>query len=193
MPDESRTKDLGAVWRNQPEEELSVNLQNLVNRRTRELYSSTRLEIIMSVCATLFFVAVIAWRFASAQDRLPQLGLIAVIAWVLISLYRFRDRIWRRKTSPQDALAATGLEYYRRELERRRDHLRNAWVWHGPLFLACIVLVAILMGKAFPGFERLRNVVPFVLVLAVWTVFGVVRRRRQVNDLQREIDEIEPR
>ncbi len=192
MSDQTRAKDPGAIWRDQPEEKLAVNLEQIVNRRTEEMYSSTRSEILMSIGAALLFVGVMAWRFAPIHDRLQELGFAAVMAWVVISLYWFRRRIWRRGPSRPDSVAATGLEYYRRELERRRDHLRNAWLWHGPLFLACMILIAILIGQVFPGFERLRNVLPLVVLLAVWTGFGFRRRRRQAKELQREIDEIEP-
>jgi lipopolysaccharide export LptBFGC system permease protein LptF len=193
MSDETRAKDPGAIWRDQPEEELTVNLEQIVNRRTEELSSSTRSEILMSVGAALLFFAVMAWRFAPAHDRLQEIGFAAVIAWAAISLYRFRRRIWGRNPARPDAMAATGLEYYRKQLEQRRDHLRNAWLWHGPLFLACMILIAVLLGKAFPGVERLRSVLPLVVLLVVWTGFGLTRRRRQARELQREIDEIERR
>jgi hypothetical protein len=193
MSDRTRAKDPAAIWRDQPEEKLAVNLEQIVNRRTEELYSSTRSEILMSIGAALLFVGVMGWRFAPAHDRLQEVGLAAVIAWVVMCLCRFRHRIWRRDSSRPDAVAATGLEYYRKELERRRDHLRNAWLWHGPLCLACMLLMAILIGKAFPGFERLRSVLPLVVLLVVWTGFGLRRRLRQANELQREIEEIEER
>jgi hypothetical protein len=163
MSDQTNAKDPRTIWRDQPDE----------------------------IGAALLFVGVMAWRFAPTHNRLQELGFAAVIAWVVISFYRFRHRIWRRDPSRLDAVVATGLEYYRRELERRRDHLRNAWLWHGPLFLACVILIAILIERAFPGSERLRNVLPLVVLLAVWTGFGFRRRRRQAKELQREIDEIE--
>ncbi|HCC59412.1 MAG TPA: hypothetical protein DEQ47_19540 [Solibacterales bacterium] len=185
-------EDLGAVWRDQPEEQRPVNLEQLVKRRTRELYASTRSEIVMSIVAVLFFVAMMvtlaAGRFAYAPGRMQQVGLAAVIAWVLISLYWFRGRIWRKGST--DARAATGLEYYRQELESRRDHLRNAWVWHGPLVLACLIFAGSFLGRAWPTGQRLRSLLPLVIVLAMWTVFGLLRRRRQANELQRELDEI---
>ena len=187
------TKDPGAIWRDQPEEKLMVNLEQIVNRRTGELSSSTRSEILMSVGAALLFVAVMAWRFAPIHDPLLEAGFAAVAAWVGISLYRFRRRIWRRDPSRPDAIAAPCLEYYRTQLEQRRDHLRGAWLWHGPLFLACMGLIAILTGREFPAFRRLRDVLPLVVLLAVWTGFGLTRRYHQARELQREIDEIERR
>jgi hypothetical protein len=172
-------------------EELEIDLHRFMNRRMEELYSRTRWEIIASIAAALFFVAVIAWRFGLAQDRLPQLGLALVIAWVLISVYWFRDRIWRRTAPATDAVAATGLEYYRRELEHRRDHLKNIWVWHGPLLLACVILVVVLAGKGLPNSQRLWNLLPFVVLLVIWTGVGFRLRQRQAGELQREIDEID--
>jgi len=132
----------------------------------------------MSIGAALFFLVVVPWRLAAEMGRVPMVGLIAAVVWVLISLYWFRDRIWRKEPA-RDALAAPGLEYYRRELERRRDHLRNAWLWHGPLIVACVFFVAIVAGRAYPGIERLSSVLPLVALLVVWTGYGIHRRRRQ--------------
>lgn len=190
MSDPTRAKDPGAIWRDQPEEKV-VTLEQIVKRRTEELYSSTRAEILMSIGAALLFVGVMAWRFAPAREPLQELGYAAVITWVALTLYRFRHQIWPRDLSRPDMAAATGLAYYREELKRRRDHLRNAWLWHGPLVLACMILVATLAQKAFPGFERLRNALPLIILLVVWTGFGFRRRRRRARELQREIDEME--
>jgi hypothetical protein len=194
MSEESVRKDPGSVWREQPEEKRPVNLEEFANSRTRELYSNTRGEILTSVGAGLFFVALISWRFARVHDRLPPLGWIggmAAIAWAAITLYWFRDRIGRASAPRWDALAATGVEHYRKELARRRDHLRNAWLWHGPLFLACVVLTGVVAGRAFPGFDRLGNALPLFVLLAVWTGFGIRRRVRQANDVEREIAEMD--
>ena len=191
MSDQTGANDPGAIWRDQPEERRTVDLEQILKRRTEELYSSTRSEILMSIGAALLFVGVVAWRLGSAHDRLEQVGFAAILVWVVISLYRFRYRIRRRPSRP-DAPAAAGLEYYRGELERRRDHLKNEWLWHGPLFLACVTLVAILTGHVFSGYQPLRNVLPLLVLLAVWTGFGFWRRLRQAKELQREIDELAP-
>ena len=51
-----------------------------------------------------------------------------------------------------------------------------------------VFFVAIVVGRAYPGAERLESVLPLVALLAVWTGYGITRRRRQANALQREID-----
>ena len=190
MSDPSGAKDPGAIWREQPEERRTVDLEQILKQRTDELYSSTRSEILMSILAALLFFCVVAWRLGPASGRLQQVGFAAAILWVIVSLYWFRYRI--RRPSRPDAAAAAGLEYYRAELERRRDHLKNEWLWHGPLALACVTLVAILTGRVFSGYQPLRNVLPLLVLLAAWTAFTIRRRRRQAKELQREIDELAP-
>jgi hypothetical protein len=191
MSDESRPKDLRAAWREQPEEKPAVNIQQFINRRVHELYWSTRAEILLSISAAVFFVVVTAWRLAPYRDSPEQVGFAVVIAWVLISLWWFRQRIWRPEPARPAALAASGVEYYRKELEKRRDHLRNAWIWHGPLLLACMIFAVSFVGKAFPSPDRLRSVLPLVFALVAWTGIGLWRRRRMARQIQREIDEID--
>jgi hypothetical protein len=185
MSDQPKGTDLGLIWRDQPEEKLPVNLEQI-----QELSLHTRSEILMSIASALLLVGVLAWRLQIAHESLLELGLAAAIAWIIISLYSFRRRIWWRATSRRDAVAATCLEYYRTELERRRDHLRNVWLWHGPLLLASIILIAVLRGRANIAFQPLRNALPLIILLAAWVGFGIWRRHLQARSLQREIDEL---
>ena len=193
MSERPEIGNAGIIWRHQPEEEVAVGLEQIVNRRTKELDWSTRWEILMSICAALLFVGVVLLRVAPSRDGFLDAVLAAAGVWAILALVLLRRQIWRREPSRADAAAATGLEYYRGVLERRRDHLKNAWIWHGPLFLACLALIAIVTGKSFLGFERLRSATPLLALLAGWTVFGVVLRLRQARELQREIDELEQR
>jgi hypothetical protein len=190
MPDSTRSKDPAALWKAQPEEKRQVNLEQIVNRRTEELHASTRSEILMSIGAAVLFAVVMAWRIAPGGDRLLEAGLAAVIGWAAISLFWFRRWIWRREPPRPDAVAASGVDYYRKELERRRDHLRNEWLWHGPLLLACLILVAILTSRSHLGFDRFASALPLIALLALWTGYGLWRRLRQAKELQREIDHL---
>ena len=179
--------EVKAAWLNQPDEEVPVDVEHIHGRRTWELFSTTRSEILSSIGAALFFASVMAWRFASERDRLMQFGCVGVAMWAAVTLICFRNSI-RRNTPHPDALARTGLEHYRAELLRRRDHLRSAWIWHGPLLLACILSAAVLADRIVPG--RLWDALPVVLLLAGWAAFGIKHRLRQAAELQSEIDEI---
>lgn len=193
MSEDKTGNDPASVWKNQPDE-APIKLEGLLSRRTKELDSATRSEILLSLGAALFFIAVMVWRQPFLMgDLVEKGGLLAVLVWVFISLYWFRKRIWREGPRRKDALAVPGLEYYRKSLARRRDHLRNAWLWHGPLFLACTILIAMFAWGRIIAYRGVQRVLPLILMLALWTVFGFILRRRQANELQREIDKIEPR
>ena len=179
--------EVKAAWLNQPEEDIPVDIERIHRRRTWELFSTTRCEIISSIGAALFFASVVAWRFGPEGDRLVQIGCAGVIVWAAVTLFRFRYSI-RRHTCQPDAFARTGLEHYRAELMRRRDHLRNAWIWHGPLLLACVLSAATLTTRTVPG--RLWDALPVLLLLVGWTVIRIKRRLRQAAEAQQEIDEI---
>jgi hypothetical protein len=189
MSDRARPTDPGAVWRDQPEEAKAVKLEQIVNRRTEGLYASTRSEILMSIGAALLLAGVMAVRFAPYREPLLLPVLAAIVVWVAASLVWFRGRIFHRDP-PRPDTAAPGIEYYRRELERRRDHLRNGWVWNGPLFLACLMLAVTLTGRKFLGFDRFASALPLVAVLVLWTAYSFRRRRLLAKELQREIDDL---
>jgi len=139
-----------------------------------------------SIGAALFFAVVMAWRFAPERGRVVEFGCIGVALWAAVTIWRFRDSI-RRNRPDADTMARTGLEHYVSELARRRDHLRSAWIWHGPLWLALIVSVATFAHRIVPG--RLWGALPLFLLLVGWAGIGIHRRRRQAAELQREIDE----
>jgi hypothetical protein len=188
MPDEPSPHDPRVIWKEQPGEAIPVIVGRIVHRRTRQLHLSTRSEIVMSIVAALFSVAVLVWRLPPAGLPLQPIGLAAAGLWIMITVIRFRHVIWG--SGARADAATTGLAYYRRELEIRRDLLRNAWLWHGPLLLAAFLFLASLAGRTFPSMDRFRNTSPILLILAVWIVLSIRRRLRQAAEIQCEIDEI---
>ena len=167
-----------------------MNVQQFVDRRTGQLHSMTRWEILGSFAAAILFVAVVAWRLTPREQGLAWAAFSVVLVWILVSLFWFRRRIWPPDPS-KDAMAASCLEHYREELRQRRDHLRSEWLWHGPLFVACLVFIAAVGWHAFPGFARLLQVAPLLGLLAAWVIFGFWQRRSQANQIQHEIDDLD--
>jgi hypothetical protein len=188
MSDDSRKYDPQAIWREQQFEETPVIVDRIMNRRTQQLHVSTRSEIVMSIVAAMFFIAVLAWRLPGAGLELQGAGVAIAAAWIAITVFRFRRILWGSTAAAHSA--STGLAYYVRELEIRRDHLRNAWLWHGPLFVSLLVLLANFWEQGFPGPERVVVAVPLLLLRVIWIAAEIVRRYRQAADIQREIDEL---
>lgn len=181
-----------AIWLEQPEEEHPVEIERFANSWAERLRDKTRSEILMSIAAAALFLLLMGWRFILDRGSLPKVGwatAASVVVWSLVSLYWFRRRIWT--SGNRQDVAAAGLEYYRTELEQRSAHLRNAWLWHGPLLLACAVPVALLSKGGIAEQERLRSALPLLVVLAVWIAFGIRRRRREAAELESEIRAID--
>jgi uncharacterized membrane protein YqjE len=102
-----------------------------------------------------------------------------------------RRRIWGAREPAPDAAAAASMDYYRTELKERRDHLRSLWLWHGPMLLACFVFLGAVLGRVWPVYQRMVNVLPFVALLLVWSVLNLWQRRRQAKELERELEELD--
>jgi hypothetical protein len=168
-----------------------MNVHRIVNRRARELYSRTRAEVITSLAAPVLFIAVVAWRFGFTNDRLVRWGFALIVTWIAISLYAMRRRIWGPREPAPDAAAAASMDYYRHELQERRDHLRSLWLWHGPMLLACIVFLGAVLARVWPVYRHMLNALPFIALLLAWSVLNLWQRRRQAMELQRELDELD--
>lgn len=163
-----------AAWVEQPHEPAPVDLSALQRK--------TRSEISGSIGAAVFFAVVLAWRVASERDFLVLSGCAALLLWAAVTAFRYR------RDFAGSSFAKSGVEHYRDELVRRRDHLRSAWIWHGPLLLALVLGGAALARRVVPG--RIWEALPVVLVLAVFTATGMRRRFQQARELQTEIDHL---
>lgn len=177
------------VWRDQPIDELEIRMQPFLTRRADELRSKTRSEILVSILAATFFVAVVLWRFRWATEPLQQAVLVLTVVWIVASLYWFRDRLRQRLPSDPSAKAVSGLDYYRRELQERRDYLRNAWISHGPVLLACFFFLLTILGGS-PSWDRFSKALPFVICLIVWIGAGIYMRSRQATQIEQELIEL---
>jgi hypothetical protein len=66
----------------------------------------------------------------------------------------------------------------------------NAWLWHGPLLLACITMAGVAIGTGTLAYKRLLQVSPLLIALVVWTGFSIRHRRREAEAIKRELDEM---
>lgn len=161
-----------------------------VERRAREIESKTRQEILMSIAAAGFFIAFVAWRFGFPGAPGQRLVLLLAAVWMTVSIYVSRNRIWPARHVPPEAVAATSLDYYLKQLVDRRDHLKREWLWHGPLLLACLLFFLIIFENQLPTPERLMKTLPFIVLLVVWVAAWAWQRWKMARQIQQEIDEL---
>ncbi|MEO8661460.1 MAG: hypothetical protein ABI693_23525 [Bryobacteraceae bacterium] len=185
MRNDSSQNDPRKVWQAQPTEPSMITLEK-IRRKVRDLNAKTRRQLLGSV-AVLLFVAVF-YAFGVKQFPTLRLPFALPIAWSALGLYFLNRGMWPQ-AMPGDAALSTGLEFYRHEIQRRRDLLRRTLLWSfAPIVLA---IATFLLAVAKLGDKSLfPNALPFMTLVVVWIVAYFVIRLRERRDLQREIDEL---
>lgn len=190
MPDEPSRNDPRTIWQTQPTEPSTMTLE-MIRRKARELHAKTRRELLRNI-ATPLVVAAFAGLgiIAQAQDPVQRTTFAVALAWSLIGQYFLNRGMWSA-TLPGDAALSTGLEYYRREVERRRYLFRRVLEWSfGPVVLAigALILPAVIGGIRNRGL--FANMMPFLALVVIWVAAFFVLRVRGQRELQREIAEL---
>ncbi len=176
------SENLQSLWKDQPVASDGALPLEVLRSRSRDISWRTRSETLASGGAVSFFLVLMAWRFESIRDPIVLLSFLPMVVWLAVIGWRIR----RGSTD----IAASGVEFYKAELERRRVHLASFWVWHGPLVLGCLTLGAIWFRKSVVSLERLVSVAPLLVVLVVWTVTGIRKRKREREAIEMEIEEV---
>ncbi len=157
-----------------------------LRRQTRARFES-RLTMAIGLACAVFF----AWTCTKAHQQLAQMG------WALLSLWgtyaAFHAYKWiRPQDLPPDAPVSRCLEFYRSELERRRDYLRHRW-WRSGLPFSVVGMVMVLVGMGAPKASPnpLLNAIPFLALLVVWAVaLPLVKKKLGQENLQQELEEL---
>lgn len=191
MSDEFPGDKLKAIWHNQQTETSAMTVK-LIQSKARELQSKTRKKLL----GTLVGPLAAALIYMLGLKLFPRLASIlhplflAALVWSLCGLYFLNRAMWSG-VMPGDAGLATGLDFCREELERRRQLLRRLLVWSlGPLLLSLgtFILALALSGSANKGL--VPSGLPFLGLLVVWIVAYFVLRAKEQRELQREIEEL---
>jgi len=174
------------IWQSQPVEGTKMSAEALRLRAGKFERKVLRRNLRESIAALI----VIVW-FSYLFVKTPEIPLriawglfVAGMIWVLIQL----RRKGMPKTMPADMGSSNCLEFFRSELERQRDLLRDVWSW----YLAPLVpgYLALNVSFAFPhpiGWVRwvLFNVFFVVVFVGTWQLNLHAARR-----LERSIDEL---
>ena len=164
-----------------------------IRQKVRELHAKTRRQLLGSLAVPLIIIGF--YGFGMKQFPALQPLFAFAIAWSLAGLYFMNRGMWSA-TLPEDVALNTGLESYRREVERRRYISGRFLLWSfGPLVLSIAALIPLILsfgmrnrGMLLNG--ALRTTIPFLVVVAIWLVSVFVIRLRDQRELQREIDEL---
>jgi FtsH-binding integral membrane protein len=190
MQDEFSANDPKKIWQDQPTEAIKMSLDE-IRRKAHKLQTKSRMAALLTIVIGFVLCVWFARACAGTQDVVPRIGLGMLSLWGLYAAYQAYKWIWPG-TLAADAAFGTSLDFYRSELERRRDYIRHVWRRAGLTF--CFAGVALFIIPALIGVLRtprlLVNLVPFFVLLAIWLVVFFSMRKRQNRKLQQEIDEL---
>lgn len=188
MRNNSPGNDPRIIWQNQPTERSIMTLEE-IREKTRQLHAKTRRELLRGMAAPLVVIGVAGLGIAWFDGLAVRAAFGFAIAWSVAGQYFVNRGMWSA-AQPGDAVLSTGLESYRREVERRRSLSGHFLLWSlGPVVLA---LTAFIMPLLSLGIRRgmLLNMIPFLSLMVIWVVSTFVIRMRDQRELQREIDEL---
>lgn len=191
MRNDSSSDDPRTIWQNQPTDPSAMTLEK-IRQRTQELHAKTRRELIKSITGPLIVVAICGFGIRFPDPVLRAILAFAIV-WSLTGQYFLNRGMWSA-TLPGDAALTTGLESYRREVERRRFLFSRIMLWQfGPVVFAIAVLIVLIasLGAGNHGMllkGALLKMIPFLTLIVIWMAAVFVIRTRQQRELQREID-----
>jgi hypothetical protein len=162
----------------------------LIRQKTRDLNAKTRRGLLGGTAVSLFVVGFSGLGIAWVDDTALRAVFAVAIVWTLAGQYFVNRGMWPA-TLPQDSAPSTGLESYRREVERRRYLLSCVLLWSfGPVMLTVATFTVHLVRLGIRN-GMLLNMIPFLALLVAWIAGVFLIRLRDQRELQREIDDLD--
>lgn len=190
MPDNLSMNDPRDIWQNQTTEAFKMSADQLRRKMERWRWRA-RAGVLLSIVIGFGLSTAFALRFARTHETAPRLGLVVLILWCLYFAYQSFHWTWPRRLPPDPAVN-TSLEFYRSQLEKRRDYNRHIWRRAGLTF--CFLGLALFLTpaliQAFGAPRLFGKMMPFFALLAIWIVLFRFMGRRTRRKLQAEIDEL---
>jgi hypothetical protein len=189
MASEPPENDIRSKWQNQPNETTRMSVEEL-RQKAWKLQRKARREVLLLYGIALLFVVFFGRAFVRSHETLSRIGLGLLIVSALYLPYQAQKRLWPRNPAAEVA-STTGLESYRRELERRRDYTRHIWRLLGPLLFGLGVFLLPAVIKAFKNSGLWLNILPVAVLLVFWATLAIPLRKRQLRKLRRELDALD--
>jgi hypothetical protein len=183
--------ELKSAWKNQPEESPNMTLEKIfIRQKVRELHTGNRRKLIGQMSAAVVFLIFSADALAQTHNLALRVAVGFSMVWMIAGQYFLQRGMWSG-TPPSGMAFSTGLEFYRRELTRRRDLFRRRMLWaFGPVVLALAAWIAVAVDRTNWLFLS-KKAAPFFTLLALWFVGVFVLRSRERGNLRREMDDLQ--
>jgi hypothetical protein len=187
MANEPSPNDLKNLWQEQKVEIMRFSVDE-IRRKADTFRSKIRRRNIREYLGAAFVVLASSWYFVTINKPIPRISFALMIAGTLYVAYRLY-RMGSARETPAGMGYATGLNYYRSELERQRDLLRRVWSWYlAPLIPGLALLIGWSLFSAPPA---RRWYVAAYMVVAAALFWGIAHlNKRAAQRLDRRIMEL---
>jgi Flp pilus assembly protein TadB len=190
MPNEVPPNDIGKLWHDQGEEPVKMSLDE-IRRKAQRHGRTVRRRNGREYVAAAFVVAIFGYYIWHYHEWFMRIGSGLVIAGAVYMVFQLHRR-GSAASAPADLGRTTGLDFYRKELERQRALLSSVWRWYlGPFVpgLAVITLGAAITNPSHsPHAWLFTGSYAVVMALAFWLVARL--NQRGAARLQRQIEEL---
>jgi hypothetical protein len=174
------------VWQSQTEHSTPA-LEDVLKRAHQFKAKDRRAAFIFGAAFILHIAISLTEDFAGVEGRLWWVGVIR-FALLTVWVYYLPFRTFGTNNSSPISLRVAAmtpvLDFYRRELVRRRDYFRDDY--RGVLQLVLLGAAFIIYSVFYP-----RLFLVFSIPLAVWTVLLYKRRKDELPQIQREIETLD--
>jgi hypothetical protein len=183
MSDEHPEYDPKALWQ-QESEHARLSMEEIV-ARSEELKRKNRRDMATFSVALLLYAAIsITEDISNIEGNLWWVGAIRfalLIVWVYYLPVGFAGTNYLSPIQLQTSGMTPSFEFYRKQLERRRDYFGDGY--RTGLQWAFLTLGIVLFSIAYPPLFLL-----FGIPLAITAAVVFIRKKREMPHIQREIE-----
>jgi hypothetical protein len=176
------------IWQSQPVEATKMSA-DVIRQRAVELERKISNRNLRESITSFLVIIAFSYFFATTTGTLLRITWVFFIAgmiWIIIQL-RLKGM---PKTMPAAMGSSSSVEFFRFELERQRDLVKNVWRWYLAPLLPGYLALNLACIFSFPrpprwGSLTLIDAIFVVAFVAVWKM-----NQRAARCLQRSIDEL---
>ncbi|HKV80717.1 MAG TPA: hypothetical protein VJP02_21390 [Candidatus Sulfotelmatobacter sp.] len=176
------------IWQDQPVEGIKMSAEE-IRRRAGKFERRIRRRNLRESVGCMIVSGLFAYFLYDTHNVLFRIAyglFIVAMIWIAIQLHRkgFVTSL------PAGLEASSSLQFFRTELERQRDAIRNVWPWYLAPLVPGYVMLTIAYAVSFPRPLRWIGAGAFDL-FAVLMFLGIWKMNmRAARCLQRLIDEL---
>ena len=178
------------IWQRQPTETTPMTLED-IRRKIHSLENRQRAAAIVWISIALALLFPFTRLFLKTPGLTSRLGLGVLMCWAVFGSWQAYRYLWPRGFLTDGNFRAS-LDFYRAQLEKKRDHNRH--VWRRTRMNWCFVGLALFIGPGLisalgqPG--TLSRAFPFFVLLGLWLALYFIMEKRTERQLQHEIDQL---